>query len=272
MNRLLVAAGFSPPTTEQLTWEPIWDFHVGPVNLSVNRPVLLLLFGTALVMVLFWAGMRNPKLVPTGLQNVVEAGVDFVRKEIVYTVIGPEGDRFWPYITALFFFVFTLNIFEVVPLIFFPVTFRSGITWPLALLSLIVFCGVGFSRHGLGGYFKMVMLPPGAPKAIYPFLAPIEFISTFIFRPFTLSIRLLANMISGHLILIVFWFGAAYLFEQAINKAIGLLSVFNGVFGLIAFVLSIALVGLEIVIDALQAYVFAILTAVYIAGAMAEEH
>lgn len=272
MSPALLAAGFSPPTTEQLTWKPIWDLHAGPVDLSIDRPIVLLLFGTALVMAVFWAGMRRPKLVPTGLQNVVEFGADFVRKEIIYTVIGPEGDRFWPYLTALFFFVFTLNIFEVIPLIFFPVTFRSAITWPLALLSLFVFCVVGFKTHGIRGYFKTVMFPPGAPKFIYPFLAPIEFVSTFLFRPFTLSVRLLANMISGHLILIVFWFGAAYLFEQAVAKAIGFLMVFNGLFGVVAFVLSIALVALEIVIDALQAYVFTILTAVYIAGASAEEH
>jgi F-type H+-transporting ATPase subunit a len=246
--------------------------HLGPIDLSLNRPIVLLLFGTFLVATIFYLGMRRPQLVPRGLQNVVEYGADFVRKEIVYPVIGPEGDKFLPYITTLFWFVFTLNIFEVVPLINYPVTFRSALTWPLALVTWVIFMGVGISRHGGLGYIKAVAVPKGVPLLILLILVPIELVSTFILRPFTLSVRLLANMISGHLILIVFWFGTSYLLGLAIHEALSFLTVLNGAFGVIAFIISIALVGLEIVIDALQAYVFSILTSVYIAGAMAEEH
>ncbi len=272
MSALLAAGGFNPPIDEQFRWAPIYRIDLGPIPLSINRPVVLLLFGTALVMFVFWLGMRRPQLVPTGLQNAVEAGFEFVRKEIIDPVIGPDGIKWWPYLTALFWFIFTLNIFEVIPLINFPVTFRSSITWPLAGLSLIIFVAVGFVTSGPVRYLKSVLFPPGAPKLIYPLLAVIEAVSTFFVRPFTLSIRLLANMISGHLILLVFWAGTAYLLQQAIHHALSLLAIFNGVFALVAFVLSIVLVGLEIVIDALQAYVFTILTAVYIAGAMGEEH
>lgn len=265
-------AGFNPPTTEEFSPPNLMDLHLGPVDLSINRPIVLMFFGTLLVGFLFWLGMRKPQLVPRGLQNVVEYGADFVRKEIVHPVIGPEGDRFLPYITTLFWFVFILNIFEVVPLINYPVTFRSALTWPLALLTWIIFVGVGIARHGGLGYVKTVSVPKGVPLLILVILVPIELVSTFILRPFTLSVRLLANMISGHLILIVFWFGTSYLLGLAIHEAITFLTFLNGAFGVIAFVMSIALVGLEIVIDALQAYVFSILTSVYIAGAMAEEH
>ena len=269
---LLLASGFHPPTTEEFTPETLIPIHLGPLDLSLNRPILLLFLGTFLVGFIFWLGSRQPKLVPIGAQNVIEAGIDFVRTEIIDPVMGERGMRFLPYLTTLFWFIFAMNIFEVIPLINYPVTFRSALTWPLALLSWVIFMWVGIVTHGASKYIKMVALPPGVPAPVLVILAPIEIISTFFLRPFTLSVRLLANMLAGHLILILFWFGTSYLLGLAIHESFSLLTILNGVFGILAFILSIALVGLEIVIDFLQAYVFAILTAVYVAGAMSEEH
>jgi F-type H+-transporting ATPase subunit a len=258
---LVLAQGFHPPITEEFRWPCLIDLKPGGVNLCINRPIILGVFAALAVGALFYGGVRKPQLVPAGLQNYIEAAADFVRRELIFAVIGPEGMKFWPYITTLFWFVFVCNVFEVIPLINFPVTFRSAYTWTLAILSLMIFVSVGVIRQGPWSYLKAVMFPPGAPKPVYVLIAPIEFVSTFFVRPFTLSIRLLANMIAGHAILIVFWFGTAYLLQPAISAA----------FAVVPFALSVLLVGFEIVIATLQAYVFAILTSIYIAGAISAE-
>jgi F-type H+-transporting ATPase subunit a len=176
-------------------------------------------------------------------------------------MIGPEGLRYLPFLATLFFFIFFGNILEVIPLINFPLNSRIAFPIVMALIAWITYNTIGIMRHGFLGYLKIVMFPPGAPWWLYPLLAPIEFISVILVRPLTLSVRLFANMVAGHFLLAVFFLGS-----------LALMTGFPYVLGLVAFGVGVGLVVFEIFVAGLQAFIFAVLTASYIAGAMAEEH
>ena len=259
----LAREGFPTPTTEDFVWPcltPHWN--VAGVDLCINRTVGLTFFTSIVVLILFLLAFRRPAIVPTGLQNFMEVVVDFVRLGIVLEVIGEQGLRFVPYLTTLFFFIFTGNVLGVIPGLQFPINSRMALPIFLAILSWILFNAVGIKEHGLGGYSKMVLFPSGVPWPMYILVTPIEFISTVVVRPITLSVRLLANMIAGHLLLTIFFLGAAYLFQPSITL----------LFSMASFTLGVVLVGFEIFVAGLQAYIFTILTAVYLAGALSHEH
>jgi F-type H+-transporting ATPase subunit a len=255
--------GFHAPGIEIFEWPDIVHLEVAGIDLSINRVVLQMFLVVLLVWGLFYFGFRRPKLVPSGLQNVMESVVDFVRGQIVLEVIGREGLRFLPYLTTLFVFVFFGNLGGVLPPVFFPLNGRMALPAIMAICSVLLFISVGISQQGLGQYFKSTLFPPGIPWPVYILLTPIEFISTFVVRPVTLAIRLLANMIAGHLILTVFFVATGYLLT---SMNIGAL------FGVGALVFSVALIAFELFVAGLQAYVFTILSAVYIAGALEPEH
>jgi F-type H+-transporting ATPase subunit a len=248
----LAREGFPAPTIEEFEWPNIVDLHVFGVDLSINRVVLQMFLVGLVVWGLFFFAFRRPKLVPSGLQNVMETLVDFIRNQIALEVIGHDGLRFVPYLATLFTFAFLGNLGG-----------RGALPAIMAFCSLLVFVSVGISQQGFFTYFKNALFPPGVPKAIYILLTPIELVSTFIVRPVTLCIRLLANMIAGHLILSVFFVATGYLLTS------GSVSI---VFGLGSLIFSVALIAFELFVAGLQAYVFTILSAVYIAGAMEPEH
>jgi F-type H+-transporting ATPase subunit a len=233
-----------------------------PRAACLNRTGVLILLVTAVVAILFLAAFRRPQVVPRGLQNVVEYGIEFIRNQIILEVIGPDGLRFLPYLTTLFFFVFFANLLEIVPLINFPVTSRMALPGFLALVTWGLFNWVGIRRQGLGRYLRTLVWPAGVPASMLPMVGPIWFVSEVLVRPLTLSVRLLANMIAGHLILGVFFAGTVYLITQP--KTL--------VFGVGAGLMSIVLVGFELLVAGLQAYIFTILTAVYLAGSLEPEH
>jgi F-type H+-transporting ATPase subunit a len=217
-----------------------------------------------LVAVFFLAAFRRPQLVPRGVQNLGELAVDFVQVQIIDSVMGVKGRRYLPYLTTLFFFVLALNLAGVTP--FLNIAGSSLIAVPifLAVLSWIVFNVAGARKHGLGPYLKDSLFMPGVPKAIYPLLTPIEFFSTFILRPVTLTIRLWANMLAGHFMLVLFMSGATYLlfYADPILKP----------FGVVSAAMGFAITAFEILVAVLQAYIFTLLTALYIAGAESEHH
>ena len=259
----LAREGFHAPSIEEFEWPTIVDIHVFGIDLSINRVVLQMFLVVLLVWGLFFFGFRKPKLVPSGLQNVMEALVDFIRNQIALEVIGHDGLRFVPYLATVFTFIFLANVGGVIPGIFFPLTGRAALPAVMAFCSLLLFISVGISQQGFFAYFKNALFPPGVPKAIYILLTPIELVSTFIVRPVTLCIRLLANMIAGHLILSVFFVATGYMLTSMNISA---------VFGVGALVFSVALIAFELFVAGLQAYVFTILSAVYIAGALEPEH
>jgi F-type H+-transporting ATPase subunit a len=259
----LAREGFQAPSIEEFEWPSIVDIHLFGIDLSINRVVLQMFLVVLLVWGLFWFAFRRPKLVPSGLQNVMETLVDFVRNQIALEVIGHDGLRFVPYLTTLFAFVFLGNVGGIIPPVFFPLNGRMALPAIMAICSLLLFMSVGISQQGFGTYFRNTLFPPGMPWPIYVLLTPIELISTFIVRPVTLAIRLLANMIAGHLILSVFFVAAGYMLTS-LNISM--------LFGVGALVFAVALIAFELFVAGLQAYVFTILSAVYIAGAMEPEH
>ncbi len=177
--------------------------------------------------------------------------------------IGEEYRKYLPYLVALFFFILVNNLFGLFPLTLFPTMSRVGFPMALAAISWITFLSIGISRHGFFGYFKAMMFPPGVPAYVYPLLAPLEFLSTVLVRPVTLSLRLFANMFAGHLLMLVFVLGGEYLIHQPGPVKI---------VGPVAWLFVLALSFLELLIQVLQAYIFTVLTALYIAGALADEH
>jgi F-type H+-transporting ATPase subunit a len=253
---------FEAPGTEILNPPCLAEFDLLGIAFCINRVILYMLLATIIVIALFVAAAANPRLVPRGVQNFVESIVEFVREQIAIQVIGREGVPWVPFLTAIFTFILVGNIFEVIPFIQFPVNSRMAIPAFLAGLVWILFIATGIRAQGLG-YFKNVLFPPGVPKPVYILLTPIEFVSTFLVRPLTLSVRLLANMVAGHMILTVFFLGTVYLM---LSLPLGPIA------GVPAFALSVALVAFEILVSVLQAYIFTILTAVYIAGAIHPEH
>jgi F-type H+-transporting ATPase subunit a len=259
----LAREGFQAPGIGIFEWPDIVHIEVAGVDLSINRVVLETFLVVLLVWGLFYLAFRRPKLVPSGLQNVMEAVVDFIRNQIVLEVIGREGLRFLPYLTTLFVFVFLGNLGGIIPPILFPLNGRMALPAVMAICSLLVFISIGISQQGVIPYFRNALFPPGMPPAIYILLTPIELVSTFIVRPVTLAIRLLANMIAGHLILSVFFVAAGYMLTS-MNISV--------LFGVGALAFAAALIAFELFVAGLQAYVFTILSAVYIAGAMEPEH
>ncbi|MBI4260508.1 MAG: F0F1 ATP synthase subunit A [Actinobacteria bacterium] len=249
--------GFEKPTAE------IFDTAclIGSGDFCFNRIALYMFVAAAIVVALFVLAFARPRLVPRGIQNLMESGVEFVRNQIAVEVIGHDGIRFVPLLLSLFFFIFAANILGIVPFFQLPATSRMAIPAFLAVVVWLVFNAVGIQHHGLR-YFKNVLFPPGVPKALYILLTPIELVSVFLVRPLTLSVRLLGNMFAGHMLLTIFFLGTAYLLAQWKTVA----------FGVAAFGLGVGLVGFEILVAVLQAYIFTILTAVYIGGALHPEH
>jgi F-type H+-transporting ATPase subunit a len=256
-------AEFVAPTTKDFVW-PCWGGGVRILGFSfcLNFVLFLVLLSFTAFLLLFYLAFRKPQIVPGGLQNLMEVGILFVRDNIARPMIGPEGDRFMPLLATLFFFIFLGNILEVVPGINFSANSRIAFPLILAIVSWVTFNVVGIKQHGFLGYLKLVMLPPGAPLWLYPLLVPIEFITQIVIRPITLSVRLAANLLAGHFLLAVFFLGTIALLQSGILAIVGVF----------AFVLSVVLVGFEIFVSILQAFIFAILTASYIGGALAEEH
>ena len=252
-----------PPITHLVEWP---DFFAAGEWYALNKIGLLCLLSMAFTLTIFFLAGRKAALVPTGVQNVAEASVDFVRDGIVLQTMGEEGlHRKWvmPLLTSLFWFILFANIFEIIPGIQMPATARMAIPALLALLVWVIFNGVGIANQGLGGYLKNSLFPPGVPKALYILVTPIELISTFVVRPFSLAVRLFANLLAGHILLVTFAVLATALFEASVVlKAVTVLP----------FVMLVFLTGFEILVSFLQAYIFTILAAVYIGGAMHPEH
>jgi F-type H+-transporting ATPase subunit a len=187
-----------------------------------------------------------------------------VRNDLGKEIIGHEFMRFVPYLFTLFVFILTNNIFGIVPFLQFPAMSHVAFPYVLAAFSFFVFHYVGVRKHGLGKYLKDIAFMPGVPKPVYILLTPIELATFFLVRPLTLSLRLFANMFAGHLLLLVFILGGEYMMNDS-HLIMKLFSPFSFLFG-------IALTFFEFMVQCLQAYIFTLLTALYIAGALADEH
>jgi F-type H+-transporting ATPase subunit a len=252
-----------PPISHLVEWP---DFFAKGEWYALNKVGALCLLSMLFTLAIFFVAGSRRALVPTGVQNVAEASVDFVRDGIVLQTMGEEGlHRKWvmPFLTSLFWFILFANIFEIIPGVQMPATARMALPALLAILVWFIFNAVGIANQGLGGYLKNSLFPPGVPKALYILVTPIELISTFVVRPFSLAVRLFANLLAGHILLVTFAVLATALYEaSAVLKLVTVLP----------FVMLVFLTGFEILVSFLQAYIFTILAAVYIGGAMRPEH
>ena len=165
---------------------------------------------------------------------------------------------------SLFTFIYLCNVPGIIPFLQMPATARMALPAALALMVWVVYNGAGIKHQGFGGYFKSVLFPPGVPKALYILVTPIEFISAIIVRPFSLAVRLFANMLAGHILLVTFALLTESLFQAKDKILIP--------FGVLPMGMLIFLTGFEVLVAFLQAYIFTILTAVYIGGAVHPEH
>jgi F-type H+-transporting ATPase subunit a len=255
--------GFCSPTVLEFFPKPLADFTLFGVEFEITRITILSWIATAAILAFFVASVRRPQMVPSKLQWMGEAAYSFVRDGIAREVIGKEGLRFAPYLAALFFFILANNLLGIVPFAQIAPTAKIALPALLAAITYLLFNWVGIRSQGIGPYVKGILFPPGVPKLMYVLVTPIEVASTLVFRPLTLAVRLFANMFAGHLLLVVFALGAVYLLQ---------VGNFSIVFAPVSFVMAIIMTFFELLVQVLQAYVFTVLTATYLAGALEEAH
>jgi F-type H+-transporting ATPase subunit a len=260
---LLSGCGFPAPGAEIFLFDDVAAFTIGNLEFHITKVTILLFIVVAIILAFFIYAFRKPKLVPRGAQNVGEMAYLFIRDGIARDTIGKDGDKFVPFLFSFFFLVWLSNFMGIVPFAQIPITSIFAIPVAFALIVYVTWVPIGIYRQGFGGFFKNLLFPPGVPKPMYVLLAPLEFLSNLIVRPATHAIRLFANMFAGHLLIATFSIAAFYLLSASV---IGLLG------SAASFTMAVALTGFEALIQALQAYIFTLLAAVYIAGALHPEH
>lgn len=264
MVTLLASAdgeGFTPPGAGDFQLPPVFDQIAW-----LNKPVLQAGLAAIVVMVFFWLATRKASVVPGRLQFAAEGVYSFVTRDLGREVLGAtEARKYIPLLLSLFTFIAVNNVFGIVPFIQFPTMSVIGFPVALTLVTYVTYLTVGISRKGPIGYFKQEMFPPGVPWPVYFLLSPIELAKVLIVQPLTLCLRLFANMFAGHLLLLVFILGGEYMLIESSSALVRVLSVGS-------FAMGIAMSFFELLIQFLQAYIFTLLTALYIANAMSEEH
>jgi F-type H+-transporting ATPase subunit a len=247
-----------PPINEILRWQDIFP--------TFNKIALIGVLAAVIATILYLLAIRkDPMVAPRGVRNAAESSVEFVENGIVMETMGRDGLGWTPFLLALFVFIWFCNLPGIIPIFQMPATARMALPLFLALLVWVIFIGVGFKHQGFG-YLKSALFPPGVPKALYILVTPIEFISTFLVRPFSLAVRLFANMLAGHILLVTFALLTDAMFtaqtKQLLLKPLGVLPLAMLIF----------LTAFEVLVGFLQAYIFTILTAVYIGGATHPDH
>ncbi len=248
----MAAEGKAIDALSQFELSPVLGFVGKAVGFSQAN--LFMVVAVLLTMGLLVYGMRQRAIVPGRLQSLAETAYEFVH-ELVTGQVGDEGKRFFPFVFALFMFVLFGNLLGMLPYAF---TFTShiAVTFALAMIVFVLITVVAISIHGM--HFFSYFLPEGAPKVLAPLIIPIEVIS-YLSRPVSLSVRLFANMVAGHVMLKVF---ATFVVLMGSAGAVG-------IFGAAApLAVNVALVGFEFLVAFLQAYVFAILTSIYLHDAV----
>ena len=255
----MIAEAFEfPEINAILRWQELF--------VSFNK-IALIAVAAALIGIVFYllAGSKDGSVAPKGIRNFAESTVDFIEDGIVMQTMGKDGLGWTPFLLSLFIFIYLCNVPGIIPLIQMPATARLAIPMFLALIVWVTYIGVGFKHQGIK-YLTHTIWPPGVPTALKPLVGVIEFISNIIVRPFSLTVRLFANMLAGHILLVTFALLTQSLITaetmQWLLKPMAVLP-----FGMLLF-----LTGFEVLVAFLQAYIFTILTAVYIGGSAHPEH
>ncbi len=231
----------------------------------MNKPFWQAIIGAALVIVVWVVAAQKLKMVPGKGQFFWESVYNFVRNGVARDILGPEYRRYLPYLLGLFSFLLVNNWFGEFFLFMLPTFSNIGYAWILAIMSWLIYIGAGVHKHGFFKYFRMQLIPQGVPGWLLPIIIPLEFLSNFITRPLTLALRLFANLFAGHLVVLVFVVGGAFLLTYQDN-------LFYNVSGAVSILFSFAILFLELFIGALQAYIFTVLTAQYVNSSLAEAH
>ena len=260
--------GFHPPSIMEF-YPEIVAFEGTPF--AINRIMMIRLIVLAVLLVLFYLWTRSFKkavrtgnVVPGRFQLLGEMALNFVRKNIAHDQLGEkDGERFLPLLTTIFFMVFGMNITGIIPFANIAGSSVIGLPLVLAAVAYVTFIYAGVRKHG-GKFFSNALFPAGVPKPFYALVTPIELLSTFILRPVTLALRLLMNMIAGHLLLVLCFSATQFFFFEADG--------FFKLFGAGTLIFGFAFTIFEILVAVLQAYVFTLLTTVYIQLALADEH
>ena len=255
--------GFEAPTVEEFYPEPIAEFSLLGVDFAITRITLILWIATALMIWFMVAAVRKPSIVPGKLQYLGESGYSLVRDGMARDVIGPKGLPFAPFLASLFFFILANNAMSIVPLAQISPMSKFAFPLVLAVIAWVIYNWVGIREQGAGRYFKDAAIPPGVPIGALILVTPIELLQVFIIRPFTLAVRLFANMFAGHMLLAVFSLGTVYLLT---------VGNFSVIFSPFAFLMALAMTFFELLVIVLQAYVFTVLTATYLNGAVEPAH
>lgn len=250
-----------PPINEILRWQDIFP--------TFNKVALIAVAAALIGIVLFMLAARaDAKKAPTGARNLAETSVEFIEENIVMQTLGKEGLGWTPFLLSLFIFIFLCNIPGIIPVLQMPATARMAIPLCLSLLVWVLFIGTGVKHQG-AGYFKHLLWPPGVPTPLKPLVGGIEFVSTIFITPFSLTVRLMANLMAGHILLVTFGLLTEALVTAETSQALLIPT------GILPFFMLIFLTGFEILVAFLQAYIFTILAAVYFSNSTAghaEEH
>ena len=246
------AAGGMPNPMHQFEIKRLIPFEWFGLDASFTNSALFMVIAAAVITLFTLYAMRDRSLVPSRLQSVAELSYEFIAS-MVRDNVGTAGMRYFPFVFTLFMFVLTLNMLGMLPYSF-TVTSHIIVTFVLAAFIFLAVTAIGFWKHGIK--FLKFCVPSGVPVVMLPLLVVIEVIS-YLTRPISLSVRLFANMMAGHTMLKVF---------GAFVVALGLLG------GWAALAFMVAFTGLEILVAFLQAYVFAILTCIYLNDALHMHH
>ncbi len=234
---------------------------------ELNRVMLIRLLVVFALVIWLWIGTRRMKVVPTRGQAALEYMLGFVRNTIVFDTLGEkDGKRFLPILMTFFFLIIGMNLTGIIPGLQIASTAVIGLPLILAVVAYVMFVYAGFRKHSIG-YLKNALVIPGVPWPLHILLIPLEFLSTFILRPITLALRLLMNMVAGHMLLVLCFTATHFFFFTVLanGQLIGLLGIGTFAFG-------VAFTVLELFVAVLQAYVFTILTAIYIQMSLADGH
>jgi F-type H+-transporting ATPase subunit a len=254
--------GFRPPS--------VLDFFPDAVlfegtPFEINRIIIIRVVAAFVLIGLFGIVAQRARVVPRRGQALVEVILDFVRVQVAEEVMGKErARRFVPFLTTLFLAIVFFNLTGVVPLLNLAATSLIGLPIVMALWVYVMYLGVGIQHHGFWGYLKASLFPPGVPWYIYPLLTPVEALQVFLLRPATLALRLTANMMAGHLLLALCFAATQYFFFEASGAIAGV--------GALSLTAAMAFTLFEVFVALLQAYVFIMLSAVYLNMALEDEH
>jgi F-type H+-transporting ATPase subunit a len=256
-------SGFQSPTVNEFYPEPLFTFSLAGIDFEITRITLIMVIATAAILALLIAAVRKPTVVPGKLQYLGESGYSLVRDGIARDVVGPKGLPFAPFLGALFFFILANNAMSIFPGLQISPMSKFAFPLVLAVIVWVLYNYIGIREQGAAKYFKDAAIPPGVPAAALILVTPIELLQVFVIRPFTLAVRLFANMFAGHMLLVVFSLGAVYLLT---------VGNFSVIFAPFSFLMAVIMTFFELLVIVLQAYVFTVLTATYLNGAVEPAH